>query len=125
MEITTFNPLIVSSKAGELIALFEVLGFEKSHAPSIDVGYSDITFTRMTDGNGHHVDIAEVKNIPQDKTIIRMNVDNFQEAYDLLTANGFRNPMGERTIDTETRKSANLVSTSGLEFQLIQHIKKE
>lgn len=117
--------MIVTSKAAEMIALFEALGFEKRHAPSIDIGYSDVTFTRMADDNGNHVDIADVKNISQDKTIIRMNVDNFEEAYELLTEKGFWNPRKERTIDTKTSKGAKMVSTSGLEFYLCQHIKNE
>ena len=33
MKITTFDPIIVSPKAEDLIAVFEALGFEKSHAP--------------------------------------------------------------------------------------------
>ena len=33
MQITTFNPMILSPKADEVIALFEELGFEKHHTP--------------------------------------------------------------------------------------------
>ena len=78
----------------------------------------------MTDGNGNHVDIADVKNITEDKTVIRMNVDDFEEAYDLLTEKGFWNSRGDRTIDTKTSKSAMMISTSGLEFHLCKHIKE-
>ena len=31
MQITTFNPMILSPKADEVIKLFEDLGFEKRH----------------------------------------------------------------------------------------------
>ena len=31
MKITTFNPLIVSQNADEIVSLFEELGFEKRH----------------------------------------------------------------------------------------------
>ena len=37
MKITTFNPLIVSQNADEVIALFEELGFEKRHTPLVDL----------------------------------------------------------------------------------------
>ena len=33
MKITTFDPIIVSPKAENLISVFEALGFVKSHAP--------------------------------------------------------------------------------------------
>ena len=36
MKITTFNPLVVSDKADEIVALFEELGFELRHAPMVD-----------------------------------------------------------------------------------------
>ena len=116
--------MIVTNKADKMIALFEKLGFEKRHAPSVDIGYADITCTRMTDANGNHVDIADVKNVTEDKTIIRMNVDDFEEAYDLLLEEGFWNPRGDRTIDGNASKSAKLTSTSGLEFNLCQHLKR-
>ena len=32
MQITTFNPMILSPKADEVIKLFEDLGFEKRHS---------------------------------------------------------------------------------------------
>ena len=36
MKITSFNPLIVSKQAEEIVALFEELGFKKRHAPTMD-----------------------------------------------------------------------------------------
>ena len=42
----------------------------------------------MKDVNGFHVDVAQA-DVPRDMTIIRMNVDNFDEAYEYLTAKGF------------------------------------
>ena len=33
MKITTFNPMILSPKADELIRFFEELGFEKENVP--------------------------------------------------------------------------------------------
>ena len=38
MKITTFNPMILSKNAEEIIKLFEELGFEKKHQKdNIDV----------------------------------------------------------------------------------------
>ena len=123
MKITTFNPMILSPKAEDVIKLFEDLGFEKTHAPIVETGKSQIRSTRMKNADGFHIDIADVKNMPQDKTIIRMNVDNFDEAFEMLTAKGFTHAGGEQAVETASNKSALMTSPSGFAFDLCQHIK--
>lgn len=125
MKITTFNPMILSPKADEVIKLFEDLGFEKKHAPIVEVGTSQIKSTRMKNADGFHIDIADVKSMPQDRTIIRMNVDNFDEAFEMLTAKGFTHAGGEQAVETESNKSALMTSPSGFAFDLCQHIKED
>ena len=122
MKITTFNPMIVTKDAESVISLFEALGFEKRHAPTVDIGTAMVTSTRMKNADGFSIDIADVKTVPQDIAMIRMNVDNFEEAYDLLISHGFKNTRGE-TIDTKSNKSAGLISPPGFHFDLCQHIK--
>ena len=123
MKITTFNPLIVTAKAEETIKLFEDLGFEKRHAPSVDIGTGVVTTTRMKNADGFYVDIADIKTMPQDKTLIRMNVDNFDEAYDILTKHGFTSKR-EKPIETESNRSIGMTAPSGFTFDLCQHIKE-
>lgn len=125
MKITTFNPMILSSKADDVIKLFEELGFEKKHAPTVDTGRSLVTSTRMTNADGFHIDVADVKSMQQDKTIIRMNVDDFDEAYDLLEAKGFTHSGDRKAVETKSNKSALMTSPSGFAFDLCQHIKEE
>ena len=124
MKITTFNPMILSKDADAVIAIFEALGFEKTHAPIVDTGKSMVTSTRMKNADGFHIDIADVKSVPQDMTIIRMNVDNFDEAFEMLTAKGFTHAGGEQAVETESNKSALMNSPSGFAFDLCQHIKE-
>ena len=124
MQITTFNPMILSPKADEVIKLFEDLGFEKTHAPIVETGKSQIRSTRMKNADGFHIDIADVKSVPQDMTIIRMNVDNFDEAFEMLTAKGFTHAGGEQAVETASNKSALMTSPSGFAFDLCQHIKE-
>ena len=124
MKITTFNPLIVSQNADEIISLFEELGFEKRHTPTVDTGERKVIRTRMKDGNGFHVDISKLETIPRDMTAIRMNVDNFREAYDLLTAHGFKKAPGIEEVDLETAKALLMVSPSGFAIEVIEHIKE-
>ena len=123
MKITTFNPLIVSNNADDVIALFEKLGFEKRHAPVVGTGDMTVTRTRMKDENGFYVDISAVDKVPRDITAIRMNVDNFEEAYELLTSKGFKPAPGTDPVNLETSKIMMLQSPSGFLIELIQHIK--
>lgn len=123
MKITTFNPLIVSQNADEIISLFEELGFEKRHTPFIETGGRKVTRTRMKDGNGFHVDISKVETLPRDMTAIRMNVDNFREAYDLLSAHGFKKAPGIEEVDLETARALLMISPSGFAIEVIEHIK--
>ena len=124
MKITTFDPIIVSPKAEDLISVFEALGFEKSHAPVTATSIGGVETIRMKHENGYHVDISDVKGIPQDKTYVRINVDNFEEAYDILLKHGFKNRLGENeTIDSKRSKAATMISPSGFIIALVQHIK--
>ena len=123
MKITSFNPLIVTKDAEPVIKLFEELGFEKRHNLAANTGTTDFNSVRMKDANGFYVDVANVPTVPQDMTLIRINVDNFDEAYEFLTARGFTNPRGGQTVDTKTNKSCMMKSASGFAFDLCQHIK--
>lgn len=125
MKITTFDPLIVSPKAGDAIKVFEALGFEKTHAPVTQTETGENHTVRMKDVNGFHVDVSQVDSFPQDVIYIRMNVDDFEEAYAILTAHGFTNTRGDETLDTKSAKEATMVSQSGFRIALVKHIKKE
>ena len=54
--------------------------------------------------HGHHAILNvrerryETDRFPQDKTLIRMNVDNFEEGYQLLLDHGFQNALGDGVI---------------------------
>ena len=124
MKITTFDPIIVSPKAEDLISVFEALGFEKSHAPVSATSIGDVSSIRMKNEGGFHVDIADVKGIPEDRTYIRINVDNFDEAYDILLKHGYKNKMGEnKSLESKSSKAATMLSPSGSVIALVQHIK--
>ena len=122
MKITAFNPLIVTKDAEAAIKLFEELGFERRHSLDANTGTADFTSVRMKNESGFYVDIANLQ-VPQDMTLIRMNVDNFDEAYEFLLSKGFTNPRGGHTVDTKTNKSCMMKSPSGYAFDLCQHIK--
>lgn len=123
MKITSFNPFILSPKAQETVAFFESLGFEKRHSKT-GINGKDISSFRMKDPNGFYVDVAQVDSFPQDMTVIRMNVDNFDEAYEFLTARGFTNAQGSKVTDTGSSKSTLMISPTGFAINLAEHIKQ-
>ena len=118
MKITTFNPLILSKDAENIVKLFEELGFEKRHNK---VG-EDFSSNRMKDANRFHVDVTEAA-VPQDITSIRMNVDNYDEAFETLTAHGFKSTEGDQGRNTGTSRSTMMVSPSGFSIVIAEHIK--
>ena len=119
MKITTFNPLILSKDAKDIVKLFEELGFEKRHGKTGE----DFSSNRMKDANGFHVDVTEAAT-PQDITSIRMNVSNFEEAYQILTDHGFKGANEEKARDTGTSRSGMMISPSGFSIVIVEHIKK-
>ena len=125
MKITSFNPLIVTSNAETVIATFEALGFERRHKKT-GINDSDIYDVRLRleneDGKVFHVDVTQAP-VPQDITTIRMNVDNFEEAYELLQAKGFKNAQGDKITETGSSRSTMMVSQSGFSISISQHIK--
>ena len=123
MQITTFDPIIVTNNFDQVVSLFEALGFEKKHAPVTNTGKRDVRSFRMKHPEGYHVDVADTPVPERDRTYIRMNVDNFDEAYDIFMAHGFTNTRGNGTLDTKSAREATLVSPSGFTLALVQHIK--
>ncbi|MBP3885018.1 MAG: hypothetical protein J6D54_08800 [Olsenella sp.] len=79
----------------------------------------------MKDANGFYVDIAEGDG---EWTMIRVNVDDFDEAIAVLKKHGFRKPHHEhakKTVDTGSSKFAVMVSPSGFIVTISEHIKKQ
>ena len=122
MKITSFNPLIVTKNAEPVISLFEELGFERRHVKE-GISKNGATDTRMKDANGFYVDITQGDG---EWTMIRMNVDNLEEAVEFLEARGFhkaRHDAANETIDTASSKINVMVSPTGTIISVSQHIK--
>jgi hypothetical protein len=124
MKITTFDPIIISKDAKANMAFFEALGFEKTHAPVTPTDKGDVQSFRMKNAEGFHVDISQSKrDIEKDEVIIRMNVDDFDEAYEILKKHGFTDYVKNQTIETKSAKSISMISPSGFRIAIVQHIK--
>ena len=122
MKITSFNPLIVTKDSESAIALFEELGFERHHTKE-GISEDNATDVRMKNENGFYVDITQGTG---EWTMIRMNVDDLDEAVAFLETRGFhkaRHDVANKTIDTGSSKVNIMVSASGFIFSVSQHIK--
>lgn len=122
MTITSFNPLIVTQDAESAVKLFEELGFECRHTKQ-GIGEDNATDIRMKDANGFHVDVSQGTG---EWTMIRMNVDNLEEAIAFLEARGFhkaRHAVANKTIDTGSSRFNIMVSASGFILAVSQHTK--
>ena len=123
MEITSFNPLIVTKDADSAVALFEALGFEKRHIKE-GISENNATDIRMKNADGFHVDVTTEQAYERDMMGIRMNVDDFDAAYELLVSRGFKNAFGDETVNTKSSKSAMMVAPSGFMICIVHHIKE-
>ena len=127
MKITTFNPQIITKNVEEIKDLFAQLGFEIRHDRK-EIGSLDLEGLRLKSDNGSYLDIVKAQEeipLEKDLTAIRMNVDDFDEAYELLKAHGFENFYGDHLIDTPSAKSAMMISPGGLMINLVYHKKEK
>ena len=123
MKITGFCPIIVTQDQEAIVQVFEALGFERRHL-NTDIEGGNNENISMKDENGNRINIASSKVIPRDLTAININVDDFDEAYNLLLSMGFVNSRGDKITETESARSTMLFSQSGFGITLTQHIKK-
>lgn len=125
MKFTSFHPLILTKDSESAIKTFEALGFERRHQNTVNEGGVDIVTVCLKNSDGFCVDVAQVDDVQQDITLIRINVDDFDEAYAMLLAKGFKDPKGENhSVKTRTNRSAMMISPSGFAFDICQHIKE-
>jgi hypothetical protein len=123
MKITAFNPLILTSKSADTVALLEELDFARAHTKT---GIEEnVTSIDLKYGEDFRVDVAQVDQFAQDMTVIRMNVRDFDEAYDFLISKGFTNASGgDKVTDTGSSKATLMVSPTGFAINIAQHIRK-
>ncbi len=125
MQITTFNPMIITNDSESAIKLFEELGFERRHTKT-GIGDGNGSDVRMRytgdDGKIFYVDIAQAP-VPETITAIRMNVRDFEEAKKFLEEKGFVNEQGDEITDTGSSIAAMMVSPSGFAIVADEHIR--
>ncbi|MBE5864074.1 MAG: hypothetical protein E7295_14700 [Lachnospiraceae bacterium] len=122
MQITAFNPLILTQDAQAAKELFETIGFEHKHTKT-GINDKDITSFDLKHPDGFRVDVVQVP-MPQDMSVIRMNVRDFDEAYQFLLDRGFKNAQGDKVTDTGSSKATLMVSPTGFAISLAEHIRK-
>lgn len=124
MKITSLDPIIVTPEVEAAKKVFEALGFENTHAPSNTIADKHVTSYRMKHPNGYHVDVVGTSEaISRDRTLIRLNVDDFEEAYNILLARGYKNVHGDRIDGTRSATFATMEAPSGFRISIVKHIK--
>lgn len=123
MKTTSFSPLIMTNDSENAKKVFEAFGFTKKHEKKEATENHDSGF-RMKDADGHGISIGQVNQIPRDMMAVQMNVDNFEEAIELLSSFGFKNLRGDgEVINTGSSKSAVMIAPSGFAVNVVYHIK--
>ena len=124
MQITNFSPVVITEDAESAIALFEELGFERRHRKEgVNINDKGVNIVNMKHPDGFRVDVTKVERMPKDPMAIRMNVRDFDEAYEFLTSRGFTNVQGSDVTKTGSSRVTPMVSPSGFTIILIEHIK--
>ena len=129
MKITNLCPVVIvptEEEAKSLVRLFEELGFESKHSQLFRIkdGQEAVQYV-MRDANGNEIDIMNSPIVSEDVIRIRLNVDNFTEAYDLLNERGFKNTLDGLVYYSGSSLTSPMISKSGLGFSLVQHTKNE
>ena len=124
MKITSFGPEVMVTDAEPGIQLFIDLGFEPRHHQE-GMTEKNVTGKVLRDANGFRMNILQVDGLPRPAiSTIRMNVDNFDEAYELLKSHGFTEAPGAVVSDTGSAKSIMMMSPSRYLINVVQHIRR-
>ena len=124
MTVKTYYPALCTPNFEETVKELEALGFTKAHEKN-DIAEHNNTNMVMKDGNGNKVDVVSLSSmsaVKQSFTAIRMNVENYDEAYAELTAKGFID-LHPGTVETKSSKSTMLRSKEGFMYILTEHVK--
>ena len=125
MQITSFGPEVLVTDAEPVIQLFKDMGFEPRHHQE-GMTEKNVTGNVLRDANGFRMNILQIDGLPRPAiSSIRMNVDNFDEAYELLKNHGFTEAPGAFVADTGSAKSILMMAPSRFLINLVQHIKEE
>lgn len=121
-QITTFNPIVETSRQADYITLFEELGFKKRHVKVLNKE-NGATSVRMKDPYENYIDINLKEGLKNDVTLIRINVDDLEKACGFMESHGFKELEGSRS-KMSSSESVRMISPSGLAVDVIMHIRK-
>ena len=126
MKITTFDPVIATPDPEKVTSFFEDLGFKKTHNPTgtgthVTEGELHFTTVRMENPDGFHVDVSNSELTDRDKVLIRINVDDFEEACAIMEAHGGK--ISGSIVETSSAKAVTYSVPSGTRISIVHHIK--
>lgn len=117
--------MIITNRAEEVLKVFEQWGFYKKHAPTLTMASgTEFTDYRLQSEEGFYMDVAAIDMpLPMEVPAIRINVDDFDEAYRMLTEVGYKPTHEGAFMENEHSKSVALVGPIGFTIYLVQHKK--
>lgn len=123
MKVSTIKPLILTTNAEKLIKVYSALGFKKKHVKDdIEILNSTTNCTILVDDNDNRIYISQADNIPKEMTVIHINVDNFDEAYEHFKSEGYYDAKPQITRSA-TSISQLMFCKTGTGVIICQHIK--
>ena len=123
MEITSFQPLLLTTRFEETKALFEELGFGIKHTiPDFCGDDPKRINVHMQNPDGFRLNVATSSSITQDAMGIRMNVRDFDAACALLSEHGLT-PISE-VCEVKFMKWVTMQAPSGFVITVIYHIRE-
>ena len=130
MKITGMTTQIITKEPEAAISLFEALGFERRHNKVGDdeFAFSTVIMKRSKDGSDTESFCVEIVSSPKnplerDLTAIRINVDDFEAACELMEKMGAERSNKFGTNVTPSSKYQYFILPSGAVIDICYHIK--
>ena len=102
MKVTGINPVFAVKDFEETLPIYEALGFKVIHK---NPGLKGCMYYVLADEEDHRFDVALQPDVDPETDItqmLRINVDDFDEAYKLFTDKGFTSKRGVHDTDSFT-----------------------
>lgn len=122
MKITAFYPTVATRDTEKIIKDMEKVGFRIIHQ-RFDLFDEGDTEYVLENENGQRMDVVSCPEIDEDRYVVRINVDDFDEAMKIYTEQGFTVCKGPRILPDS--KNIVLFAPGKLPILLMQHIKKD
>lgn len=118
MKVKRIYPVLVCNDSAPVMEVYKNSGFKVIHEINNIFNEGDKLFVIENDLK-QRIDILETNKVSNLFHMVRINVDNFEEALDYYTNKGFKTI--KEPMDTVSNKAVCLESPTGLYIMMFQH----